>query len=432
MEAQAGGRLITVRTFLSACLAAALIGGLSVAFAPSVQAAVKTPSGRTFLVLAHRGDGKDAPENSVDAYRAAGESGYDGIETDIQFSSDHVAVMSHSDSLKPGNAGGSDCTPALKIHKTTWKRLQQVRCKDLAGGYTVPLATFADLAQALHAYPALKLTLDLKKYSGASAKVQRDYAKRAAKLIIANGLVARARILTYNWDAMLPTLRTYLPKTYVLAYDHSNFSYARVRLAKKLKASGYGVEARYTSVNLAAFIKAKKLDVVPWNLSGAPDATQASAFSLYYGPKAYWFLTDAPAAEKAALEGGTEKLAWTRASVTIALPGPMKVDKATFKAGKYRYPKVLGKAAPLPASARFALESVTVSLTITGGKKGNYAYVGARGADASAKTKVKLPKGTGTVQVSVPVGDDGRIRVKTTKKSKLTVQVVASTKVVFN
>jgi len=110
----------------------------------------------------------------------------------------------------------------------------------------------------------------------------------------------------------------------------------------------------------------------------------------------------------------------------------VKVDKATFKAGKYRYPKVLGKAAPLPAAARFGLETVTVSLTITGGKRGNYAYVGARGADASGRVKVKLPKGSGTVQVSVPVGDDGRIRVKTTKKSKLTVQVVASTRALFS
>lgn len=423
---------MTVRTLLSTCLAAAVTGALVASAAPSAPAAVTDGSGRTFLVLAHRGDGKDAPENSVEAYEAAGLAGYDGIETDIQFSSDHVAVMSHSDSLKPGSAGGSDCTPALKIHKSTWAQLQQVRCKDLTGAYTVPLATFAQLAEVLHAHPSLKLTLDIKKYSGASAKAQRDYAKRAAKLIIANDLVSRTRILTYNWDAMLPTLRTYLPKTYVLAYDHSNFSYARVRLAKKLKASGYGVEAKYTSVNLAAFITAKKLDVVPWNLSGAPNAAQASAFSLVYGPKTYWFLTDDPAAEKAALAGGTEKLAWTAAPVTTSLPAPVKIAKATFTAGRYRYPKVLGKAAPLPASSRFALEAVTVSLTITGGKSGNYAYVGAKGADASARTKVKLPKGTGTVQVRVPVGDDGRIRVKTTKKSKLTVRVVASTKVVFS
>jgi glycerophosphoryl diester phosphodiesterase len=424
---------MTAHTLLTTCLAAALTGALLASAAPSASAEVTDGSGRTYRVLAHRGDGKDAPENSVEAYRAAGEAGYDGIETDIQFSSDHVAVMSHSDSLKPGNAGGSDCTPALKIHKATWEQLQQVRCVDhRTGEYTVPLATFTELAQVLAAYPNLQLTLDLKKYSGASAKAQRDYARRAAKLIIANGLVGRTRILTYNWDAMLPTLRTYLPKTYVLAYDHSNFSYDRVRLAKKLKASGYGIEAKYTSVNLAAFIAAKKLDVVPWNLSGAPDATQAAAFSLYYGPRTYWFLTDDPAAQKTSLEGGTAKLAWTASPLVTPLPAPVKVDKATFKAGKYRYPKVLGKAAPLPAAARFGLEAVTVSLTITGGKSGNYAYVGARGADASARVKVELPKGSGTVQVSVPVGDDGRIRVKTTKKSKLTVQVVASTRALFS
>jgi glycerophosphoryl diester phosphodiesterase len=398
--------------------------------APSAPAAVTTPSGRTFLVLAHRGNGAGPGENSRDAYLAAATAGYDGIETDIQFSSDHVAVMSHSDSLKPGNAGGSDCMPALKIHKTTWAELQTVKCKDAEDNYTVPLATFDDLVDAMSASPTLQLTLDIKKYSGASAKAQRDYARRAAKLIIANGLVGRTRILTYNWDVMLPTLRKYLPKTYVLAYDHSDFSYARVRLAAKLKASGYGVEARLTSVNLARFIKARKLEVVPWNLSGAP-ATQGTAFSIFYGPKTYWFLTDAPAAQMTALQNGT-KLDWAATPVTTPLAAPVQVDKATYKAGKYRYPKVLGKGAPLPASARFALDTVTVTIGITKGAKGNYAYVGARGADASARKKVKLPSGTGTIQVSVPVGDAGRIRIKTKKKSKLTVQVVSSTTMSFS
>jgi glycerophosphoryl diester phosphodiesterase len=399
--------------------------------APSAPAAVSDGSGRTFLVLAHRGDGWDAPENSVEAFRAAGAAGYDGVETDIQFSADHVPVLSHSDSLRPGKATGSDCTPAMKIHKSTWAQLRTVRCIDQrTRTYTVPLATFDQLAEVLKAHPALQLTLDIKKYSDASPKTQRDYARRSAELIIANDLVPRTRILTYNWDAMLATLRKHLPKTYVLAYDYSDFSYSRVRLAKKLKASAYGAEARFTSVNLAAFVRAKKLDLVPWNQLDAPDATQAAAFALTYGPKEYWFLTDDPAGQKAALTAGTAKLKWSATSVTTRLSAPVRVDKGTYEAGRYRYPKVLGTA--LPAATRFNLKTVRVSLTVSGGKKGNYAYVGAKGADGSARTKVKLPKGTGTVQVSVPVGDAGRIRVKTTKKSKLTVQVVASTKVVFS
>lgn len=413
-----------------------MAGCLMVSAAPPAPAAVTDGSGRTFLVLAHRGDGKDQPENSVQAYRAAGQAGYDGIETDLQFSSDHVAVMSHSDSLKKGSTAGSDCilpgheSTTVKIHKSRWALLRRVRCRDLAGGYTVPLATFAELAGVLREYPSLQLTLDIKKYAGASAKAQRDYARRAAGLIREHGLVARTRILTFNWDAMLPTLRSYLPKTYVLAYDRSNFSYARVRLAKKLKASAYGVEARYTSMNLVRFVDAKKLDVVLWNLSGAPDVAQASALSIFSGPKAQWLITDDPAAEQAALTAGTKQLVWTATPVSTRLPAPVKVDRATYAPGRYRYPKVLGKA--LPASARFALETVTVSLRITGGSSGNYAWVGARGADASARTRVKLPQGTGTVQVRVPVGDDGRIRVKVKKRSKLTLQIVAYAKVVFS
>lgn len=412
-------------------VAAGLATCLVASAAPSAPAAMTDASGRTFLVLAHRGAGWDAPENSVEAFGVAAAAGYDGVETDLQFSADHVPVLSHSDSLRPGKVTGSDCTPAMKIHASTWAQLQKVRCIDhRTGEYTVPLATFDQLAQVLKAHPSLQLTLDIKKYAGASAKAQRDYAKRAAKLIVANGLAARTRILSYSWEVMLPTLRKYLPTTYVVAYDYADFSYARVRLAKKLKASAFGTEARFNSVNLATFIRGKKLDMVPWNHLEAPDPVQAAAFSFFYGPKKFWFLTDEPAAQQAALANGTAKLAWQTTSVTTPLPAPVRVDKGSYPAGKYRYPKVLGKA--LPVEARFNLATVRVALTITGGRSGNYAYVGAKGADGSMRTRVKLPTGSGTVRVSVPVGDGGRIRVKTKKKSRLTVVVLSSTRVVFN
>lgn len=43
-----------------------------------------------------------------------------------------------------------------------------------------------------------------------------------------------------------------------------------------------------------------------------------------------------------------------------------------------------------------------------------------------------LPKGDGTVNVSVPVGDGGKIRIRTDKKTKLSASVLAFTNEVYS
>ena len=53
---------------------------------------------RCYLLLAHRGWG-DAPENSLASFKMVKEYGYDGFETDIRFTKDNVAVLSHDDTI---------------------------------------------------------------------------------------------------------------------------------------------------------------------------------------------------------------------------------------------------------------------------------------------------------------------------------------------
>ena len=53
------------------------------------------------LRLAHRGDWRRAPENSLAAFHAAlAVPGCDGLEFDVRLSRDDVAVCYHDDSLK--------------------------------------------------------------------------------------------------------------------------------------------------------------------------------------------------------------------------------------------------------------------------------------------------------------------------------------------
>jgi len=51
------------------------------------------------LLFAHRGDTRVYPANTIKAFEAAFDQGFDGIELDVQFSSDRVAIVSHDDNL---------------------------------------------------------------------------------------------------------------------------------------------------------------------------------------------------------------------------------------------------------------------------------------------------------------------------------------------
>lgn len=52
-------------------------------------------------------------------------------------------------------------------------------------------------------------------------------------------------------------------------------------------------------------------------------------------------------------------------------------------------------------------------------------------AAVSGTQKVALPKGTGPILSSVPVGDGGKLRLRTSKKSKLKVAVVSYTNEIY-
>ncbi len=54
----------------------------------------------TPLIIAHRGDSANAPENTLAAFRLALENGADGIELDVMLSADQKLVVIHDDMLE--------------------------------------------------------------------------------------------------------------------------------------------------------------------------------------------------------------------------------------------------------------------------------------------------------------------------------------------
>lgn len=87
---------------------------------PSRARRVLHPAARTagsggVSVVAHRGGGHDAPENTLAAIREAGRNGATGVELDLEFSADGVPVLMHDETVdRTTNGSGALSILSLK------------------------------------------------------------------------------------------------------------------------------------------------------------------------------------------------------------------------------------------------------------------------------------------------------------------------------
>ena len=118
------------------------------------------------IAFAHRGGGKEQPENSMAAFAHAVGLGYRYVETDVQATSDGVPVVFHDDSLDAltDHAG--------KIADLAWDDVRRARTHGRE-----PLVRLDDL---LAAWPDLKVNLEPK--SDQAVEPLADAVRRAGAL----------------------------------------------------------------------------------------------------------------------------------------------------------------------------------------------------------------------------------------------------------
>ncbi|SPJ22241.1 glycerophosphodiester phosphodiesterase family protein [Palleronia abyssalis] len=100
------------------------------------------------IAFAHRGAAESCCENAAEAIQCAVDLGYDYVETDVQATSDGVAVLFHDDTTDR-LLGRPGC-----IRELSWAELSRM---DLVGGGRV-----ARLDQVLADHPNLRLNIDAK------------------------------------------------------------------------------------------------------------------------------------------------------------------------------------------------------------------------------------------------------------------------------
>jgi glycerophosphoryl diester phosphodiesterase len=115
------------------------------------------------LVIAHRGNGVDAPENTLEAFTQAVTLGADAIELDVRLTRDGVPVVLHDPSLYR-TTGERDLVADLSLAQLRHADAGATFSKD--AGLTFPYRarglTVPTLAAALEEYPRIPLLIEVK------------------------------------------------------------------------------------------------------------------------------------------------------------------------------------------------------------------------------------------------------------------------------
>ncbi|XP_077379690.1 glycerophosphodiester phosphodiesterase 1 isoform X1 [Festucalex cinctus] len=113
------------------------------------------PSGSEKVsVVAHRGGGHDAPENTIAAIRLASKNGASGVELDLEFSADGVPILMHDESVDR-TTNGSGLLSQLKFADLAkLDAAAKHRLRDKFAGEKIPT-----LEQAVEECIKLQLTI---------------------------------------------------------------------------------------------------------------------------------------------------------------------------------------------------------------------------------------------------------------------------------
>ncbi len=127
--------------------------------------------GLTPRILAHRGLALDAPENSIDAFRAGIAAGATHLETDVRATADGVAVLHHDPSLANGRS----------IANLSVAELREA------------LPHVATLAEALAALPDANFNIDVKSAAAVASTGAVIAASAAAQRVLLTSFSGRRR-----------------------------------------------------------------------------------------------------------------------------------------------------------------------------------------------------------------------------------------------
>ena len=156
---------------------------------------------RSPLIVAHRGDSANFPENTRVAFDAALKAGVDGIELDVRLSRDGVPLICHDDTL--ARMGGT--TRSLRVQSAV-----QIQAVDVGRWKHARFANqhVPTLAETLTQCRRTTLFIELKATGGLGRSAYHRRLVRAVVAVIATyGAAKRVRILCFDSGVLAEVTR---------------------------------------------------------------------------------------------------------------------------------------------------------------------------------------------------------------------------------
>lgn len=194
------------------------------------------------LVLAHRGDSHTYPENTLAAFQGAIDAGADGIEFDVQSSSDGELIIFHDDTLERTTNGEGFLTAAS---------FPELRSLDAGSGEQIP-----SLEEVL-ALAGDRLLLDIEiKQPGVEQDVLRT---------LTNHPTSRWFISSFDWDSLRNCrAMNASAELWPLAEEFIDDLYT---VAEELGAEGVALDWRLITADRMQEFRARHLKVAAWTVN---------------------------------------------------------------------------------------------------------------------------------------------------------------------
>ncbi len=205
------------------------------------------------LIIAHRGDSRNAPENTLTAFRSAIEAGADGLEFDVRITRDGVPVVIHDATLdrtglRPEKISEISSSQLDEIYVGSWfSTLNIDRSRPEFSMEKLP--TLSEVLENFRNYKGL-FYIELK-----SEVTDPDLAAAVCKIISDSHLLPQIIIKSFDLT-LLRIVRTILPKVQTAALFEPTFKIltrSRDRLIK------LAIEAGAQQLSIHYFLLSKKL-----------------------------------------------------------------------------------------------------------------------------------------------------------------------------
>ncbi len=260
----------------------ALTGSLLMASPPTSTRPAS--ASRRVTVIAHRGDSKEAPENTIAAFRRALSAGADYVELDARLSADGTLYCLHDETL-------DRTTNAVRVLGRAKVKLKDVHDAQLA---ELDAGGWFDRRFAGERLPTLAAALDAIQAKGRTLLEHKDGPAEAyARLLREKELVGRLTVQSFDWK-FLADLHKIEPKQPLAALGDKKYDEAKRRTISSTGAKIVAWKHTDLTPELLAEFRRMGLAVWVWTADEAEDWERVVAMGVEGiitnrpGPLAAW------------------------------------------------------------------------------------------------------------------------------------------------